>query len=270
MDELMRHGRINGAAHYYQNAPRASKLASRRKKRMEKVAAYCGTRNLYADMEMSAKSLVANSRVDRIHFFIEDPDFPSELPDIVQVHDASAQTFIKPDAPSNATQYTYMALLRAALFKLLPDDAAVLSLDCDTVAVADCTAIWDAPLDGCYFAAVPESWMDRRGTVYANAGVVLYNLAKLRDGKGDEVLQVLNSHYFRYCEQDAMNWLCQGRIAELGPEYNWCCVVNKGGKPGPRIIHYAARDDWRGEPEAVKYRDMTWDEAMARHADILA
>lgn len=232
-------------------------------------AAYCGTRNLYCDMETAAKSLIANSNVERVHLFIEDEEFPSELPPIIECHDVSGQRFIKPDAPSNSTQYTYMALLRAALCHLLPDSDSVLSLDCDTIAVADCSGVFDILLDGAYFAAVPEKWIDRRGTVYTNAGVVLYNLAKLREGKADEVLEILNSHYFRWCEQDAMNWLCQGRIAEMGPEYNWCGVVEKGGKPGPRILHYAAREDWRGEPEPAMYREMPWDEVMRRH-DLLA
>ena len=40
-----------------------------------KHAAYCGTREIYDDMEMSAKSLVANSDVDLVHFIIEDSAF---------------------------------------------------------------------------------------------------------------------------------------------------------------------------------------------------
>lgn len=54
-------------------------------------AAYCGTRNIYGDMETAAKSLVANSSVDVVHFIIEDAGFPHDLPSIVQCHDVSGQ-----------------------------------------------------------------------------------------------------------------------------------------------------------------------------------
>ena len=60
---------------------------------MAKHAVYCATRNLYGDMEAAAKSLVANSDVDRVHFLIEDAAFPSELPGIIECHGVSSQEF---------------------------------------------------------------------------------------------------------------------------------------------------------------------------------
>ena len=228
-------------------------------------AVYCGTRNIYGDMETAAKSLVANSNVDVVHFLIEDAEFPHDLPSIVQCHDVSGQTFFPQGGPNMGTKYTYMVLMRAALCHVLPDLDKVLSLDCDTVAVRDCTYAFDIDVDGCYFAAAQEAWIKRPGTQYCNAGVVLYNLRKLRDGKADEVIDVLNRRYYKWPEQDVLNYLCNGRIAELSAEYNWCPWVVKNGVLNPAIIHYAARDDWRGEPEAVMYRNMSWDEAMRRH-----
>ena len=86
-----------------------------------KYAAYCGTRNIYGDMETAAKSLIANSDVDRVFFVIEDAEFPSELPSIVKCIDVSNQTFFKPDGPNMDSQYTYMAMMRIALCHVLPD-----------------------------------------------------------------------------------------------------------------------------------------------------
>ena len=76
---------------------------------------------------------------------------------------------------------------------------------------------------------------------------------------------MLNRHYFRWPEQDVLNWLCQGRIAEMDSAYNYCPWTVRPGMP-VRIVHYAARDDWRGGQIVWKYREMTWDEAMWRHA----
>ena len=233
-----------------------------------KHAAYCGTRNVYGDMETAAKSLVANSDVGKVHFFIEDAEFPTELPDIIECHDVSRQDYFPSDGANAKSQYTYMTLMRAALCHLLPDVDEVLSLDCDTIAVGYCSDVWDIDVDGCYFAASQEKWLRRPGTQYCNTGVSLFNLAKLRDGKADEIIDVLNRHYFRWPEQDVMNFLCQGRIAEMDSAYNYCPWTVKPGMP-VRIVHYAAREDWRGEPPARKYREMPWDEVMRRHGEHL-
>lgn len=229
-----------------------------------KHAVYCATRNLYGDMETAAKSIVANSDVDKVHFLIEDAAFPSELPGIVECHDVSSQEFFPPDGANSNSRYTYMTLMRTALCHVLQDVDEVLSLDCDTIAVSCCSGAWDIDVGKCYFAASQEKWLKRPGVQYCNTGVSLFNLAKLRDGKADEAIDVLNSHYFRWPEQDVLNFLCQGRIADMDSAYNYC-PWTVAPQMTVRIIHYAARDDWHDEPPAVKYRKMTWEEALRRH-----
>lgn len=235
-----------------------------------KAAAYCGTRNIYGDMETAAKSLIANSDVDRVYFIIEDAEFPSDLPDIVECVDVSGQEWFDPDGPNARKRWTYMALMRVALCHVLPDVDVVLSLDCDTVAVGDCSRIWDTDMEGRYLAGVMEKWIrGRPGTQYVNMGVSLHNLAMLRDGKADEVIGAVNSHEFAWPDQDAMNWLCQGRIGEIDGSYCYCPWTVDPTEP-KRMIHYAAAKDWcpnwRSEPTTVKYREMPWEEVMERHA----
>ena len=231
-----------------------------------KHAAYCGTREIYDDMEMSAKSLIANSSVDRVHFIIEDAEFPRELPDIIQVHDVGNQTFFKPGTPNMNSRYTYMAMMRIALSHVLPDAGTVLSLDADTICLENIDSIWDTDLDGCYFAACEEWHRSTSGLQYCNFGVVLYNLAKLRDGKADECIDVLNKRYFEWVEQDVGNYLCQGRIKALPSCYNSNWWTDKNA-PGAKIFHYAGvkRDDWIDMPTPSMYRQMSWDKVMALH-----
>ena len=230
-------------------------------------AVYCATRNLYGEMELAAKSLVANSTVDVVHFLIEDAEFPRPLPGIVQTHDVSGQAFFKPDGPNAKCFWTYMALMRAALCHVLDVDK-VLSLDCDAICVADIDGIWDMDVDGCYFAAVSERAKSKHGLQYANLGVALFNLEKLRDGKADEVIEVINAHKFTWPEQDAFNYLCQGRIRELPKEYN--DMDFNGQVAEPKVRHYASvsKDRWVNYPEAARYRDMSWDEAMEMHTNL--
>ena len=231
-----------------------------------KHAAYCGTRGIYTDMEMSAKSLIANTDVDRVHFIIEDAEFPRPLPDIIQVHDVSGQTIFDPDGPNMASQFTYMAMMRMALCHVLPDVDKVLSLDADTLCLADASDAWDTPMDGCYLAAAEEWHRSRDGLQYCNFGVVLYDLEKLRDGKADECIEVLNKRKYSWVEQDVGNYLCQGRIAELPARFNSCYWTDKDA-PGCAIKHYAgiSREGWVNMPLPSRWRNTSWDEVMRLH-----
>ena len=175
-----------------------------------KHAVFCATRNLYGDMEAAARSLVANSDVDKIHFLIEDATFPRPLPDIVECHDVSGQQFFPMLGPNALTGWTWMVLMRAALCHVLEDVDVVLSMDCDAFCVRDASSIWDADLGGKYLAGVTERAKARPGRQYVNFGVVLFNLAALRDGKADEVIAALNARRFEFPEQDAANELCNG------------------------------------------------------------
>ena len=232
-----------------------------------KHAAYCGTRNVYGDMEASAKSLVANTDVGKVHFLIEDAAFPRELPPIVECLDVSGQEFFAPGGPNMGSGFTYMAMMRIALCHVLPDVERVLSLDCDVFFMRDASAVWDLPIDDCYFAASGEWHRSKNGQLYCNHGVVLYNLAKLRDGKADECIEVLNRRRYTWVEQDVANYLCQGRIFDMPPTYNSNHWTDKGTDDNPAAVHFAGvkRAEWANRPEVVRYRDMTWDEAMARH-----
>ena len=229
-------------------------------------AAYCGTRNIYSDMETAAKSLVANSDVDVIHFLIEDEEFPHELPSMVQCHDVSDQTFFPQGGPNMMSDFTYMAMMRSALCHVLRDLDKVLSLDCDTICVRDVSSIWDLPIDGRYFSATHEWHRSTDAYLYCNHGVVLYNLDMMRDGKADEVIAELNANRYTWVEQDVCNELCQGSIFDMPSEYNSNWWTDKNA-PNARIVHFAGvrHRDWENKPEVVKYRSMTWEQALWMH-----
>lgn len=230
-----------------------------------KHAAYCGTRNVYVDMEASAKALIANSDVDVVHFIIEDATFPHPLPDMIVCHDLSEQRFFRPDGPNMESRYTYMALMRVALCHVLPVDR-VLALDTDTLVMRDVSAIWDMPIDDCYFAGVPEWTRTKDGLVYCNGGVILHNLAKMRDGKADECIEVLNRRRYEWPEQDVLNYLCQGRIHSMPSKYNSNWWTDKNA-PNPAIKHYAGRKPagFTGIPEVARWCGTSWDEVLRIH-----
>ena len=247
------------------SSERVARLIGKLESGKMKHAVYCATRNIYGDMETAAKSLIANSDVDVVHFIIEDAEFPHELPEIIQCHDVSGQEYFTPDGANTNSRFTWMEMMRAVLCHIIDADK-VLSLDCDTICISDVSDVWDIDVEYAYFAATPESWArERPGLFYCNIGVMLQNLENMREcGKADEIVDVLNNHYFAWPCQDALNYLCQGFIANMPSGFNKCPWVIDDWSP-TRIVHYAARNDWRNEPMVCKYRDMSWDEVMKRH-----
>lgn len=227
-----------------------------------KAAAYTGTKNLYKAMVPAVKSLICHSDVDKIYLFIEDDEFPYDVPeDIVEIRNVSDQTYFKADGPNMNSQFTYMAMIRAALSKELPDLDRVLSLDVDTLVVDDISKLWDLEIDDYYLASCEEPNASKEhGYWYSNIGVALYNLEKLRDGKCDEVIEALNTKKYRYLEQDAFNELCQDKILPMSNRYNsnpFCRVHNH-----PCIIHYAGMKYWRDEPGYKKWEKTPWEDIM--------
>lgn len=231
-----------------------------------KAAVYTGTRNLYKSMIPAIKSLLVNSDVERIYIGIEDAAFPYELPSLCEVIDLSGQTIFAKDGANANSRYTYMAMMRVALAKILPEDLnRVLSLDVDTIVDKDISELWGLPIDDCYFAASHEWHKAQKGYLYCNVGVSLFNLEKMRDGKADELICVLNKIKLEYLEQDAMNMLCQGHIYDMPPEYNSNYYTEHVQEP--KIIHHIGRNDLLPTYSDVqKYAAMSFDEIMAKRA----
>ena len=236
---------------------------------MEKHAVYTGTRNLYGDMVASAKSVVLNSDVDKIHFLIEDDVFPYDVPDIIECHNVSGQTFFPPDGANMKCRFSYMALMRAALCHVFPNLDEILSLDVDLIAVRDISGAWEIDVSDDYLAACFEPVMCNgdHGLHYVNVGVVLYNLAKLRDGKANEVIDVLNRYMYANVEQDVFSYLCNGRIAYMPPEYNATRYTEPCEEP--RIVHFAGykHAEWSKRPEFERFRKMSWEEVLANRLE---
>lgn len=239
-----------------------------------KTAVYAGNGAVYANMEVAAKSLVANSDVDEVVFFIEDDEFPSKLPEMVKTRNVRDQRYFPEGGPNMKTCYSYMALMRAAVCKELTWCDKALVLDTDTIAVRDMSHVWDIDMEGCYIAATPE-WhrTTQHGFMYCNCGVVLQDLAKLREWKADEIIDALNRRYYRWVDQDVYSYTCQGHIAEMSPEYNANHWTIRGFFDFPtekrieiaRIVHYAGVKGFEVMDEYKIYDEMSWDEALEQH-----
>lgn len=247
-----------------------------------KEAVYSGSRNLYPHMVTAAKSLVANSSVERIWFLIEDTLFPFELPEMVQTIDVSGQEYFNPYGPNMKTQFTYMALMRVCYAKLLPDAGRVLQLDVDTVVVDDVDELFEMDMGEAWFAAVrePARYVNGHrtdykpwGENYYNIGVAMFNLDQIRKDRIDDFLiHALNTEYLRYIDQDAWDKYGNTRCLDIPMRFNECMVT--GYTDDPAIVHYAGYGNGWIDPKFTecprlehlrKYREMSWDEVMELH-----
>ena len=242
--------------------------------REPRVAVYTGTENIYRQMWGAAKSMLAVGCVDEVHLLIETDEFPYDTGTLpVYSRNVSKQRYFPADGPNMKSEYTYMAMMRAALAFEFPTLGRILSLDCDTYALKDCREIWNADLDadgGYYLAAAYEPERCKPGTdslKYCNIGVCLYNLDMLRKrGKAIEVIDALNRRKFTWLDQDAMTFLCQGWILELPPIYNSCLpFVKLHDAKQATIKHFAGKkiERYMKDPIAVKWDEMPLKEVVA-------
>lgn len=218
-----------------------------------KAAVYCGTRNVYQDMVIAVNSLLANTKVDSVYLLTEDDEFPYSMPENVHAINVSGQTYFDRGGINYNNGWTWMVLMRCALHRVFPQYDRVLSLDTDTIVDKDISELWDIDLDGYYLAAVKEPTKSICAT-YINAGVMMLNLSKLRDGKGDEIIHALNTRLYGFCDQDCINEYCQGHILEIPSVYNANNFTEYTS--APKIIHYAGINSkrWRMYPLVQKYR----------------
>lgn len=218
---------------------------------MKKAAVYCMTRNYYDACIPSIKSMLVNGKPDVVYLLIEDDEFPLKHKKLKPINVSGQQIFDRSGINYNS-RWSYMAMMRAALWKVLREHR-VLSLDCDTIVDGDISYLWNLPMDDYYLAGGREP-AKSNGRLYVNMGVIMFNLKKLRDGKGEEIVHALNTRPYAFVDQDCINDHCQGGILEFPPEYNahsWSIPTNN-----PIITHYAGFDKWNTFPLVQKYAAM--------------
>lgn len=224
-----------------------------------KVVAYSGTRNLYENMAVCVRSVLAKGKIDVVYLLIEDDEFPFDLGDKVRIKNVSGQRYFPPEGANSSCRWTYMALLKCALSKLFPRLDKMLVLDCDTIVEDDLSHLWELDMTDYYYAAVPQiittvpnEFIPQKDVTYINAGSLFCNLAKLRkDKKDDELIKALNSRPYDWPEQDCISDLCRGTILPLPSRYNACDFT-----PADVTVivrHFAANGSWRSTVFARGY-----------------
>ena len=221
---------------------------------MDKVICYVMTRNLYPKIGPSLRSLIKNSKPDRVYILCEDDVLPFRTPNVVQIINVSGQTWFRKSGPNYNSSWTWMALMKTAVSKVLTTESRVLLLDVDTLVLGNVGPLFNEkllPMDEMCFAGAKEPhWTDVYKRLYVNAGSLVMNLDLIRQlGMDDRMIYALNNKFYMINEQDCLNEICKGRIMEIPSKYNATPFTDPVDEKEIVVRHYAADRGWYERPE---------------------
>lgn len=137
------------------------------------------------------------------------------------------------DKIKNETGYIANACAyKMCLAEVLPEYDKVVYLDTDLLIFRDLSALYQTDLGDNYIGGVfsLEHYLNRRELAgllqipdmasYVNAGVLLFNLKKIREDGIEAKLQTLIGSYKDSVDQHIFNKICYGHIAFLNPQWN--------------------------------------------------
>ena len=230
----------------------------------KRAVVYAGTRNLYRDMLSAIKSLLLTNPDVQVYLLIEDDEYPFWLPENVTSINVTKQPWFRHTGPNYQSGWSYMILMRAALTKLFPEYDRILSLDVDTMVMEDLSYFWEMDMTDKYFAGVPEYEIISRPRDYINVGVMVQNLALIREHELDNgIIDMLNRQKLTWPEQDAINSKAKNHIIILPVRYNDSFPC--GYTDNPAVIHLCGPDKKNDKrmPLYEKFGAMKWDEVLA-------
>lgn len=188
-------------------------------------------------------SIILNNKDEFLNFHVLSADLGKKEQEILQrtIRGSSAGInfySINPEKFSNfklniphISRETYF---RYALTELLPNIDKVLYLDADVIVKGSIKDLWSLDITDYYMAGVFDTYISDIGykgkigftndDLYVNAGVLLFNLDKIRkDGKTEELYRntVELASDIEYQDQDILNITFKGKVLKLDQKYNY-------------------------------------------------
>lgn len=213
-----------------------------------------------------ASVLLSAKQEDNFNFYILDGNIKQENKDkilslknirncnieFVRIKEELFEIYKKIGTHSYISLSTYY---RLKLASLLPEVSKVLYLDCDVIVNSDIKELFETDITNFYATGVTDTAMKSSGWVpkledgnlYFNAGVLLFNLDKIRqDNIEDKFAQYTQENFenIRVGDQQIINVVCQGKIKESDSSWNVQSsnFVNRSDyTKHPKIVHYVGR-----------------------------
>ncbi len=154
--------------------------------------------------------------------------------------------------------HSYISLstyYRLKLASLLSDVDKVLYLDCDVIVNSDISDLFNTCIEQYYAAGVMDTAMTssgwvpplEKGNLYFNAGVLLFNLKKIRQDNIEQKFEEYTQKEFEHIrvgDQQIINVVCQGNIKQVESAWNVQSsnFINRSDyTSSPKIVHYVGR-----------------------------
>lgn len=231
------------------------------------VIAMCCNESWYEHMIVGLYSLLENTkRIKKIYLLLETDDIEGVpyLDYLIKKYDIEINLIkvnelieekIRKDSPNFNPYYTNFTFGRLLLPEIV-EEGKVLYLDTDTLVVNDISDLWNYDISEYYIAGVKDFGIEERGNLeelgingkYINAGVVLFNLDKMREDNVEEkCFDLINEIELIFYDQDALNYVCTDKELYLPSMYNICDDVTMKieNRNLAKIYHYAGiKEDW--------------------------
>lgn len=168
----------------------------------------------------------------------------------------------------NIDHITVETYYRYLLSEVIPDKIKkVIYLDADTLIIGKIKGLWNTNLNNNYVAGVQDVFIQdidykkqigfNDEDIYVNAGVLVFNLDKIRNDKKTQEMISNTLKYvdtIKYQDQDIINITFKDKIKEVDSSYNYTSreFVNNPSKASQvKIIHFTGSDKpWKTQNEA--------------------
>ncbi len=231
------------------------------------VVAMCCTETWYSHLIVGLYSLLENTKSIKKIYLLLETDNVYDVPyldylikkynvefKLIKVNKLIEKKLKRncPNKNSYFTDFTFGKLLLSDIV----EESKVLYLDTDAIAVKDISDIWNYDISDYYIAGVKDWGVEERGNIeelgingkYINAGVVLFNLDKMRrDNIEEKCFELINKIELIFLDQDALNYVCTDNELYLPVMYNVCDDVTMDieNKDLAKIYHFAGiKEDW--------------------------
>lgn len=209
-------------------------------------------------------SIAENNRNSPLNFHILSSNFPETSRHAVQkictFYPNTTITFHTPDMKRfgdlklNIAHISIETYFRYIIAEMMPSLDKCLYLDADIVVNGSLRPLWEMDLQDNYCIGIKDSWIERKNyksqigltnqDLYINAGVILFNLKKIRQDNMIEKLFKNTIDMFdkiSYQDQDIINLTFKGLIGEAESIYNFAgenVKYEKSKRKQAVIIHY--------------------------------
>ena len=233
---------------------------------------FCINNNYSKHLGVVLTSILYNNKNSKFKFYVLTSDLTDENKNILESLKTKYKNFeinyinvdksIFKDFKLNIDYISIETYYRYLLAKIIPNENKILYVDVDLIVNGELNVLWNIDISKFYCAAVKEINIDiekyketidiKKDNEYINAGVILFNLKKIREHNITEQFFINNEKYkdkILYQDQCVINITLQDKIKIIDNIYNFTTKLYKKDKnkiKNAKIIHFVgAKKPWK-------------------------